>query len=193
MIKRKTYGVGYNTGGKYKVKEHGRHTAAYRTWRNMFQRCYSEYQLARRPTYIGCSVDEAFHDYQDFAAWYYNNKYSDIGFELDKDLLVIGNKIYSPDTCCFVPMQINVIFTNRAACRGSYPQGVTLSKRNSNFVARLMVNGKKKHLGCFDTPEEAFKVYKKAKEAHVKDMANLWFGNIEPRVYGALMDWKLES
>lgn len=193
MIKRTTCGIGYNTGGKYKVKEYGRHTVAYRTWRNMFQRCYEPKYHEDYPTYIFCEVDESFHNYQDFAQWFYAHKYSGLGYELDKDLLVVGNKIYSPDTCCFVPNSLNVLLNNNKAMRGELPQGIHFQKNNKNYVARLSIGNKRKHLGVFDTPEEAFAVYKKAKEDNVKRMADLWFGNIEPRVYSALMDWKLES
>lgn len=185
------YGIGYNSRGEYKVKSNGKNTISYVVWSEMIRRCYSAKQLLKRPSYAHCDVDERFHDFQDFADWYYSHPYSDIGYQLDKDILVPGNKIYSPDTCCFVPMQINVIFTNRAACRGSYPQGVTLSKRNSNFVARLAVNGKKKHLGCFDTPEEAYQVYKIAKEAYVKAKALEWQCRIADNVFEALMAWRL--
>ena len=188
-----THGVGYNSKRKHKVKSNGIDTIAYVVWRDMITRCYSTKEQLRRPNYAHSDVDERWHDFQDFADWYYSHPYSDIGYQLDKDILVPGNKIYSPDTCCFVPMQINVIFTNRAACRGSYPQGVTLSKRNSNFVARLMVNGKKNHLGCFDTPEEAYQVYKIAKEAYVKEKALEWQGRIADNVFQALMNWTLDS
>lgn len=193
MIKRTTCGIGYNTGGKYKVKEHGRRTKAYSTWRNMFQRCYEPRFQIGNPTYVGCSVHEEWHNYQSFAEWFYAHKYSDVGYELDKDLLVAGNKIYSSENCCFVPRQLNALLNNNKAMRGELPQGVHLHRRNTKYVARTTIDNKRKHLGVFDTPEEAFAVYKKAKEAHVKEMADLWFGNIEPRVYSALMDWNLES
>lgn len=193
MIKRTACGIGYNTGGKYKVKEHGRHTVAYRTWRNMFQRCYDPKYHKDYPTYTTCEVAEEWHNYQSFAEWFYAHKYSRLGYELDKDLLVAGNKLYSPETVCFVPQGLNVLLNNNKAVRGELPQGIHFQKNNKNYVARTTIDNKRKHLGVFDTPEEAFVVYKKAKEDNVKRMADLWFGNIEPRVYEALMDWKLES
>lgn len=187
MKRRTTCGVGYNTGGKYKVKEYGRHTAAYRAWRNMFQRCYEPRFQIGNPTYVGCSVHEEWHNYQSFAEWFYAHKYSDVGFELDKDLLIKGNKIYSSENCCFVPKKLNSLLNNNEAIRGGFPQGVHFQKNNNNYVARLSFDNKRKHLGVFDTPEKAFAVYKKAKESHVKHMADLWFGNIEPRVYEGML------
>lgn len=191
MIKRTVRGVGYNSGGTYKTNEHGRHTVAYRTWINMFQRCYDPKQLARRPNYVGCSVDERWHDFQVFAVWYDSHEYSDRGYDIDKDILVAGNKIYSPETVCFVPRELNMLFTSATRARGEHPQGVGYYKPLDKYWARVRIGGKPKYLGYHETPEKAFKVYKKAKEDNVKHMANLWFGNIEPRVYEALMDWKL--
>lgn len=192
MIKRTVRGVGYNSGGIYKRTEHGKITDCYHVWKGMFDRCYSDYQLERRPTYIGCSVDEAFHDYQDFAKWYYENKYSGLGYELDKDILITGNKVYSPENCCLVPKQINMMFTNTNRSRGKYPQGVNYHKPLDKFCARICMHGKPKYLGYFETPELAHLAFKKEKERHVKEVADLWFGNIDTKVYEALMDWELD-
>lgn len=193
MIKRTVRGVGYNSGGVYKRAEHGKPTKVYLLWISIFNRCYSDYQLERRPSYKGCTIDERWHDFQDFAKWCDEHKYSDMGYQLDKDILVTGNKVYSPETCCFVPREINMLFTSAARARGKFPQGVDYYEPLNSYRSRVRIRDKLKHLGYYSTPNEAHEVYKKAKESHVKDMAELWFGNIEPRVYEALMDWKLES
>ncbi len=37
---------------------------------------------------------------------------------------------------------------------------------NGRFLASINIDGKKKHLGCFDTPEQAHAVYLEAKRKH---------------------------
>ena len=191
MIKRTVRGVGYNTKGKHKSNVNGKPTRVYMIWQGMFNRCYNDYQLDRRPNYEGCTVAETWHNFQDFGDWYDNQPHNGDDFQLDKDILFKGNKVYSPETCCLVPRQINMLFTVKK--RGAYPQGVTFNKPMGQYTASLSKVGGSKHLGYFDCPNEAHLAYKNAKEARVKHMADLWFGNIEPKVYEALMDWTLED
>lgn len=65
-----------------------------------------------------------------------------VGWALDKDILVKGNKIYSPETCCFVPQEINNLFTKRKSCRGTLPIGVKYIKENKKFSASFSRNKK---------------------------------------------------
>ena len=48
-----------------------------------------------------------------------------------------------------------------------------------------------KHLGHFNTADQAFQAYKEAKEAYIKEVANKWKNQIDPRVYDALMKWEI--
>lgn len=185
------HGIAYNSKGCYRTS--GTDKAAYRTWHNMITRCYSKVFQTKCPTYIGCSVTEPWLDYQNFAEWFYSSKYSNIGYQLDKDLLLPDNKVYSPEYCCFVPQEINSLLLDRGANRGDYPQGVCLHKRDGSFVAKLRINGKRKHLGYFGCPQEAHQVYKIAKEANVKRMALEWKDRIASNAFDALMAWSLGS
>ena len=165
------YGKGFNSKGKHKVSVNGTHTSAYNTWRKILQRAYCPKYHAGKPTYIGCSVAEEWLEYQNFAQWFEAHEYSNHDYELDKDLLIPGNKIYAPDRCVFVPRQLNSLLNDSGASRGQYKQGVSFNKRDNKFQAHVNINGKKKHLGLFDCPNEAYIVYRKAKEANVKRMA----------------------
>ena len=185
------YGKAYNSRGEYGSRENGNITKAYDTWNSMVTRCYSYKYQSRQPTYIGCTVAEAWLDFQNFAKWFYGHDYSNLGYHLDKDLLIPNNKIYSPETCCFVPSSLNNLLTNRKSKRGAYPQGVCLKKATGRFSARLMVDGKKKNLGYFDCPNEAHQAYKVAKEKYVKEKALEWRDRIAPNVFDALMSWQL--
>lgn len=183
-------GVGCNSKREHKTFKDGKMQPSYVTWRGMIGRCYSAKAQARCPTYIGCSVSEDWYDYQDFAEWFNDHEYSNLGYELDKDLLVPDNKIYSPETCCFVPNQINMLLADSRAVRGKHPQGVSYSKNASKFSAQLNINGKKKHLGYFNCSQEAHDVYIVAKEAYVKEKALEWQDRIANDVFQSLMSWK---
>lgn len=188
---RLTYGVGYNSRGTYPVTDRGKVSKQYNTWHGMLRRCYCNVNHIKNPTYIGCTVDDAWLDFQDFSKWYDNHAYSGFGYDLDKDILFADNKVYSPDKCCFVPQEINKLLTDREAARGDLPQGLTFRKEMNKYHVRLSVDGIRKHLGYYDYLDEAFQVYKQAKEANVKRMAIEWKDRIEDNVFQALMNWEL--
>ena len=114
------------------------------------------------------------------------------GWQLDKDIMHKGNKIYSPDNCCFVPDEINKLFIKSDHSRGKYPIGVTYHKTNNLFVARVTIEGKRKFIGNFDSIDEAFNAYKVAKEKNIKDIAAKWKEKIPKRLYDAMMNYQVE-
>ena len=181
-------GVGYLGIGKYNSKEH---YLAYHKWGHMLQRCYSEKYQIKRPTYIGCSVSEDWFNFQVFANWFYDetNGYKE-GYQLDKDILKKGNKIYSPETCCFVPQEINTLLVKNDSKRGNLLIGVR--KNGNGFQARLNINGDTKIIGTYSTQEQAFLVYKEEKESYIKYLADKIKDNISPKVYNALINYIVE-
>lgn len=179
------HGVGYLGVGKYKSKNYPK---THRTWASMLQRCYGVRRQEKSPTYVGCSVDERWHNFQNFAKWHEEN-YVD-GWQLDKDILFKGNKIYSPETCVFIPQSLNTFFTNRKNDRGLCAIGVDFYKRLNKFHAKCNINGKSKNLGYFNTEEEAFQAYKKFKEDLAKETAEDYKYN--SRLYKALMEYTVE-
>lgn len=106
--KKTIYGLGYYGVGEYTSRINGIKTEPYIKWFSMFNRCYDENYLAKNPSYKGCEVDESFQCFQDFAQWYEENLYEYDGkLELDKDLLVKGNRTYGKQYCCLLPKEIN--------------------------------------------------------------------------------------
>lgn len=188
---RLTYGVGYSSTGVYKKSINSKHTKAYATWKNMLRRCYSETYQLRMPTYIGCTVSEEWLDYQNFAEWFYSQEYSILDYHLDKDILCLGNKVYSAENCALIPSQINTVLNNCNACRGDLPQGVSHHKALGMYRVRINIDGKEKHIGVFDNVQKAYDVYKAVKEANVKRMALEWQDRIADNVFQALMTWQL--
>ena len=174
--------IGIHGDGIYKA-----HTPCYETWRNMLARCYDETVQKKKPYYIGCTVDEKWHNYQIFAKWYYDN-YID-SYCLDKDILYKNNKVYSETTCCFVPNAINAVLTLSTKSRGLYPVGVY--KRGDTFRSIISINGKQVSLGTFLTPDLAFQAYKLNKEAYIKHLADYYKDTITKACYNALYNWEI--
>ena len=141
----------------------------------------------RHPTYKDVTVCEEWHNFQNFAKWFEDNYVE--GFELDKDILVKGNKIYSPETCCFVPKEINSLFKNYN--NNLLPTGISYDKINKKYKVSIRINGKMKTKGRYVTVEEAFKVYKTAKETYIKEVADKWKEQISDKVYQAMYNYKL--
>ena len=185
------HGIGIT--GDSQVRVDGKHTKEYRLWNNMLKRCYSVGCQKVRPTYIDCSISENFRYLQYFKEWCNNqigfNSVDEKGkpFALDKDILVKGNRVYNEDVCVFVPQEVNLLFTKRDKSRGEYPIGVSFHKSRGMLTATL----NNKYLGYFNTAEQAFQVYKTAKEAYIKEVANTWKDKIDPKVYEALMNYEV--
>ena len=189
------YGVGVCDVEHSVFDKIGHVETSYNVWHDMLKRCYDKTFQKRQPTYIGCSVCDEWKKYSNFKRWFndHKNEYKD-GYALDKDILFKGNKVYSPDTCCFVPQEINTLLTNRKNHRGKYPLGVSKASYSDNYEAAVYKNGKRVHIGTFKTVEEAFDAYKQTKEAHIKDVAQKYFneGKITKSVYDALLNYKIE-
>ena len=187
------YGVGV-IGDKYPSKVNGVLTKEYKLWTSMLVRCYSDNSKKKRPTYEGCEVSDNFKSYEYFYEWC--NKqvgFGVEGFDLDKDLLIKGNKVYSEDSCVFIPTEINSLLVKRENMRGKYLIGVCWSKTANAFVSRVSRNkGMQEHLGVFNTELEAFRAYKQAKETFIKEQANKFKSQIDDRAYEALMKYTVE-
>jgi hypothetical protein len=188
LILKSVYGVGFNTG---EIHYPSNDNPIYACWHAMLQRCYSGISQFS-PAYDNCSVIEEWQNLQNFAKWYIIN-YID-KYQLDKDILIKGNKIYGPDTCCFVPQDINKLFTKVNSARGPWPIGVSLYPKNgiNKYGASANRDGQPRTIGYYATPEEAFEKYKEAKEAYIKEVANRWKNHISDNVYQALMRYEVE-
>jgi hypothetical protein len=167
------YGVGVNDAD-YVVCPKGADGRAvwcpyYRAWCSMLNRAYSPKSLARRPSYTGVTVCTEWHSFMAFRAWMETQDWE--GKQLDKDIIVPGNKVYSPATCVFVLSQINSLLVDCAAARGKWPIGVYFDRPNKKFRALVAENGRVRHLGYFTTPEAAHLAWRKEKLRIVRTAA----------------------
>lgn len=200
MSKSLVYGIGSTGEGEYSSRINGEKTIQYEYWLQMLRRCYSEKYLKKRPTYEDKYVCDEWHNFQNFAKWFDENYYEveNQTMQLDKDILSKGNKIYSPDNCIFVPDRINSLFIKSNATRGKYPIGVSYYKKTNKFISTCSIYNEDKmkrvpkHLGYFNTPEEAFYKYKEFKEGYIKEVAEEYKEAIPHKLYKAMCDYLVE-
>jgi len=143
----------------------------YRTWKGILRKCYDTEYHIKRPSYKGCEISKEWHSFMDFRKWMMKQDW--VNKELDKDILIPNNKLYSKDTCIFVDSDINKLILDNGASRGKYPIGVSLRKSTGRYKSYIRDNGKKKHLGYFSTPEEASKEYRIAKSKIILDKTSV--------------------
>lgn len=203
MSKKLVYGVGVSEDGKYKRSYKGADGKNYKTpeyelWKNMLARCHSPVMNKLRPRYVGCSVSENFKNFQWFAEWCNNQiGFNQPDFQLEKDILFKNNKIYSEDTCRFVPRTLNMMLALSNASRGTLPIGVQYSKLHERYIAivgnvRSKDTKGKGFIGLYDNPEDAFYAYKQKKEELIAYEASKWRGKIADDVYEALLNYEVE-
>ena len=192
------FGVGYLGEGKYKISINGKFTDEYNIWYHMVTRCYDPKYHEKRSTYKDCKVEDYLLNFQHMATWIDENYYEVPGevMCLDKDILCKRNKVYSRETCIFVPERINLLFTKRDNDRGKDPIGVYQSP-SGNYQAYCNNGyGKQIKLGSYKTKEEAFEVYKQYKEKVIKEVIDSYEGRIPEPYYSklrtAMYNYKVE-
>jgi len=190
-------GIGVR-GDTYLTIKDGKRLKEYYYWKHMLSRCIVGTGYKNK-SYIGVTCSENFKHYSFFYEWcqeqigFGNKDDNGKSWELDKDILAKGNKLYSEDTCCFVPRRVNNLFTKRDNHRGDYLIGVSLKRENGRFIAQMNKGGgKSEYLGIFDTQLEAFLCYKDAKENLIRSVADEYKAIICPKVYNALVKYEVE-
>jgi len=187
------FGVGYFGDGFYKSRVKGvkGKTKPYACWENMLARCYYP-KTSRYEAYggKGVTVCDEWHNLQIFGKWFDENYRG--GQALEKDILVPNSKVYSPETCCFVPQAINGVLVNSSInCKYSkLPVGVR-SSGACNYQAYTSIRGVVTLLGNYPTPEIAYAVYIIAKQRYVDDLVKEYYdkGELDVRIKDRLNSW----
>ena len=194
VVKATVHGVGFNDV-QFQMWVDGKIVWQYQLWKSMMGRCFDAKYKQHRPTYEDVTCCDEWLSFANFFEWVNKEvryKGKPVGSVLDKDILVKGNKIYSPEACSFVPTAVNLLLNDHGAARGIYPVGVTFNKATGKFTTQMMCFGRKKHLGYYTTIESASFAYKVAKEAQIKIVATQYKDVLKPAVYESLMNWKIE-
>lgn len=157
----------------------------YIKWQSMLERCYNERHKNNRPTYIDCYVCDEWHLFSNFKSWMETQDWE--GKHLDKDILLPGNKRYSPETCVFVDSKVNCFMLDCRASRGEYPTGVTFLPSRGKFLAqcRRVDPTASKYIGLYDTAEDAHQAWLKVKLEQASILAEM---QTDTRVAKALIN-----
>lgn len=163
------YGVGLKDV-PYKVNKrvNGVNTICpfYMKWKSMLQRAYSPKFAEHNRTYMGATVVKEWLSLSNFKVWMEGQIWE--GNQLDKDLLIDGNKEYGPDSCVFIPRYVNVIFTDARFARGELPLGVTYHKRDENYQMKCgLGGGERVTLDGFKNPLDAHMAWAEVKRSTV--------------------------
>lgn len=187
--RKSVFGVGYLGEGEFNSGTRKNHTTEYDLWKSMLSRCYDPRVLNEQPTYRDCTVHESWHNFQVFAKWVTSQKHYGMGYALDKDLLVLGNKVYSEKTCCLIPAELNALMLTPNNLNRKHLPGVSFSKKWGKFASRVSIEGKRVSLGYYDTDVEAHEVYMKARINYVKNKAEDFKNMVDRSVYESLISW----
>lgn len=162
MKRKLVHGVGLNDILKSTNKDSA-HYHFYQRWVSLLNRCYSPKSLLKRSSYSEAMVIDDWLLFSNFKAWMEDQDWE--GKHLDKDLLYVDNKLYSPDTCVFIHPNVNSFVTESTIARGNYPLGVYLDKESGKFKSQCqnMFTKKRENLGRYNTPEEAHLAWKARK------------------------------
>lgn len=160
---------------------------SYKHWMAMLGRCYGYGKNTK--AYCDCTVCDEWLLFSNFNRWFEQNYIE--GNALDKDILSSGNKVYSPQTCCFVPCEVNSIFTTYSRQSNELPTGVHYSKNKKRFFSIIDIDKKQIRLGTFDTIEEASSAYKREREKHIRCVAEKYKDRLKEDVYYFLCNYKM--
>lgn len=126
-----------------------------------------------RPTYENCR--NLFETYNTFVDWcnmqygYMHKEDSGRYWSLDKDLLVPGNKDYSPETCLFMPNKVNSIFSGKKKDNG-LPLGVSKLQHDRPGFKYKCGSGSTEIWGKHPTPQGAHMGWQAAKIAELETL-----------------------
>lgn len=158
---------------------------AYSAWTGMLKRAYSEKYQEKRPTYKGVVVCDEWHSFMSFRHWWLESQVD--GWHMDKDVLS-DDRIYSPETCIFLPVWLNSFTIDSGAARGEWPIGVCFYRRRGKFKSRCRHPfGKNEFLGYFSTPDEAHAAWLARKLEIAHELKHL-MDDIDARIFPRVIE-----
>lgn len=165
---------------------------SYKHWTTMLKRCYDEKSIMKNPAYKNVTVCDDWLIFENFEKWFEDNYYEidEEIMELDKDILIKGNKIYSPEACVFTPRKINSLF--KKSKKRNIPEGIFKDKNNKFIAYCSNKDGDRIYLGYYNTFEDAFKKRKEFKEKVIKQIADEYKDKIPEKLYNTMVNYRIE-
>ena len=169
--------------GIYKPKDY-----EYHVWKNVLNRIYNEEYHIKHSTYKKAKLCKEWHNYQTFAKdineMYGFNMKDENGklYHIDKDILSKNKKVYSKETCLFIPPKINTFLNQNKKKEGGLPTGVKYRHQDQRYEARISIDGELIYLGSCMTIELARDIYVKARNERARKLASIYKGKVDDRV-----------
>lgn len=144
----------------------------YDRWKGMIKRCYSKKHHEKFKSYEKCSVCDEWLVFSKFKEWM--EKQNWVGKQLDKDILVIKNTVYSPSTCCFVDLSVNGFVKERWNKDDGMPAGVRYCNTYRVYVSSMYnpFTHKRVHVGTFTNVDDAHKAWLVEKSKYASMLAD---------------------
>ena len=181
-------GAGYVGVGKHlkSAKE------KYNSWASMIARTHRARLKEKYPTYLDCTCSEEWLDFQKYGDFFESCPYRMSGWSLDKDLLYIGNKHYSKETCVYLPGEINtsLLYFGKQSNTASGFKGV-YRDRDKWMASARTVTGEgcgNTTLGRFSDVRDAAIAVLEADTIRFESLAERYANKIDPRAVSALME-----
>jgi hypothetical protein len=184
FLKKTVCGVGY-IGSNISIQNDSLTKLSYKVWAAMIVRGYNTEYKKRKPTYLNCFVCDEWHSFTNFNKWFYDNYIR--GFEIDKDILISGNREYRLDRCCFVPRKINLAVHSNYAKKNKLLMGVR-EYSNGRYRAFIGKHGNRINLGFYSSEIDAHLSWAKAKKEYIIELANSYKGKLTDEVYDRLVN-----
>jgi len=187
-----TCGVGFTGYGEHKINENGVKTKAYIKWQAMLDRVYGVTNREKK-CYVGCSVDEHWFNFQNFAKWFYKEIPKIQGYTgkvcLDQDLLTVGNTVYSPENCCLIPYELNIAIKLAKTIyhdKRKNTFNMTMTKTyDSDRGLTFTAHSKNK--------EKCIESYSKAKDEYIKQLGIKYKNFLSEKVFLACSNFNTKS
>ena len=193
------YGRGYMGVGRFSTNPKLDTYKVYKAWQGMMSRCYSEEEKLRHPSMELSHCCPEWFNLQVFGEWYISQKgWDQPKWQLDKDLMGNGSRLYSPETCVILPPVINtsIRFINLGSVNNNgLPHGVHYAKQCRKYITDCRTHGddNKPKTMYFKTAQEAFNWFKEKKEVFLKCLAFEFKDRIEERAFNKLLSLEIPS
>lgn len=188
LKKSKHFGVGINDR-KFPTKENGKRLRQYGLWTDIIKRCYDKEYLKNKPTYERCRISDDWLNYSNFYEDIVNLPFfHEEGYQLDKDILSNhDDKIYSKDTCCFVPPEINSLFKDSVG-KGEGCRVLTFDGNRHVYVVAIQRGKCNNYIGSFWEKDDAIKAYQDVHRMSCKIYADKYKNLVDERVINKLLE-----
>ena len=185
-------GVGFPGIGIYDSK-----SVARQVWGNMMLRVYNPPNERTAREYKETSVHAHWHNFQNFAVWYHQqiDHFGPVGFRwnLDKDIMIAGNRIYGPESCCVVPEAVNRLFNDTRFIRGKLPIGVQQNEFGYKATCSSKLSDNSGYVGFFKNIQEASSAYWCAKIKAIQHTAIMYWAYLPQQIAMRLVSFDMND